>query len=298
MKILAVVLLFFLTACAGSAPAPVHMGTKAGYEYAPRGNYVPPVETKPLQPAIPSYSQQPLPPQEEFFVDILQVRTPQDTNYYTVRQGETLYGIARQNKTDVRALIKENSLEPPYDIEVGQRLKMPQSGARLMIAETNNRQQEFNPRPLNAQQKLEKLEPLGVPPLRTNSRFAWPVIGRVISGFGAQEGGQRNDGINIDAAEGTPVRAAESAVVAYAGNQIRGFGNLVLLKHSDGWITTYAHNRKILVKRGERVEKGQVIAESGATGNVKTPQLHFEVRQGKKALDPMKYLEHNQLTQL
>jgi murein DD-endopeptidase MepM/ murein hydrolase activator NlpD len=123
-------------------------------------------------------------------------------------------------------------------------------------------------------------------------------VGRVISAFGEQDGGQRNDGINIDVVEGTPVKAAEAAVVAYAGNQIRGFGNLVLLKHSDGWMTTYAHNRKILVKRGERVEKGQIIAESGATGSVKTPQLHFEVRQSKKAVDPMKYLERHEITQL
>lgn len=298
MKILAFMMLFFLAACSGSAPAPVYMGTKAGYDYAPRGSYVPPVAVQPLQSTIPPYSQQELPPQEERFVDIPSVSPFQKKDYYTVKQGETLYGIARQNKTNVRAIIQQNNLEPPYDVEVGQRLKMPQDDATQMVASNTMQRQEFNPRPLNTQQQLEKLAPLGAPPLRTNSRFAWPVIGRVIKAFGEQEGGQRNDGINIDAPEGTPVRAAESAVVAYAGNQIRGFGNLVLLKHSDGWITTYAHNRKILVKRGERVEKGQVIAESGATGSVKTPQVHFEVRQGKKALDPMKYLKHNQLTQL
>jgi murein DD-endopeptidase MepM/ murein hydrolase activator NlpD len=120
--------------------------------------------------------------------------------------------------------------------------------------------------------------------------FAWPVRGKIISAFGTKAKGLRNDGINIAAPHGAPVRAAESGVVAYAGNELRGFGNLLLIKHADGWVTAYAHNDVLLAKRGETVAKGQIIARVGNTGNVTSPQLHFEIRQGKRAVDPQQYL--------
>jgi murein DD-endopeptidase MepM/ murein hydrolase activator NlpD len=122
------------------------------------------------------------------------------------------------------------------------------------------------------------------------ARFLWPIRGTVVSGFGAKEGGLFNDGINIAAARGQPVRAAADGVVAYVGNEIRGFGNLVLVKHPDGWITAYAHADQILVKRGDRVRRGETIATVGASGNVASPQLHFELRRGAHAVDPTKYL--------
>jgi murein DD-endopeptidase MepM/ murein hydrolase activator NlpD len=121
-------------------------------------------------------------------------------------------------------------------------------------------------------------------------RFAWPVRGKIISGFGAKDGGLFNDGINIAVKEGEPVVAADSGVVAYAGNEIRGFGNLVLIKHPNGWMTAYAHNEAILVKRGEEVRRGQTIAKAGASGGVASPQVHFEIRHGSRAVDPAKYL--------
>jgi murein DD-endopeptidase MepM/ murein hydrolase activator NlpD len=96
-----------------------------------------------------------------------------------------------------------------------------------------------------------------------------------------------NDGINIAAAAGTPVRASEAGTVAYAGNELRGFGNMLLLKHGGGWVTAYAHNKELLVKRGEKVRRGQVIARVGSTGGVDQPQLHFEIRKGKRAVDPL-----------
>ncbi len=128
------------------------------------------------------------------------------------------------------------------------------------------------------------------PAPRTGGRFAWPVRGKVESPFGAGEGGLHNDGINIMAKRGTPVKAAETGVIVYAGNELRGFGNLLLIKHADGWTSAYAHNQKILVKRGDRVKKGQKIAQVGSTGNVSTPQLHFELRKGSQAVDPQKHL--------
>ena len=100
----------------------------------------------------------------------------------------------------------------------------------------------------------------------------------------------RNDGINIAAPRGTPVLAAENGVVVYAGNELRGFGKLILVKHSGGWVSAYAHNQSFMVKRGEKVTKGQRIARVGSTGGVISPQLHFELRKGRDAKDPRKYL--------
>ena len=114
--------------------------------------------------------------------------------------------------------------------------------------------------------------------------------GPVISAFGAKGKGLHNDGINIRADRGSPVRAAEHGVVAYAGNELRGFGNLLLVRHAGGWITAYAHNDTLLVARGDRVRRGQVIARVGSSGSVTEPQLHFELRKGKRAVDPRKYL--------
>jgi murein DD-endopeptidase MepM/ murein hydrolase activator NlpD len=128
------------------------------------------------------------------------------------------------------------------------------------------------------------------PPPRAGRSFLWPVSGKVVGRFGPLAGGTQNDGINIGAAEGTPVVAADAGTVAYAGNELRGYGNLILIKHADGWMTAYAHNSKLLVTRGQKVQRGQVIARVGATGAVTEPQLHFEVRRGSRALDPIDYL--------
>jgi murein DD-endopeptidase MepM/ murein hydrolase activator NlpD len=116
------------------------------------------------------------------------------------------------------------------------------------------------------------------------------VQGQVVGRYGPVAGGTQNDGLNIKAAEGTPVLAADSGTVAYVGNELRGYGNLILIKHADGWMTAYAHNAQILVTRGQKVQRGQVVARVGATGAVTEPQLHFEVRRGSRALDPMDYL--------
>ncbi|MBV8473319.1 MAG: M23 family metallopeptidase, partial [Hyphomicrobiales bacterium] len=116
--------------------------------------------------------------------------------------------------------------------------------------------------------------------------FRWPARGRIIEGFKA--GG--NDGINIAVPEGTSVRAAESGVVAYAGSELKGYGNLVLIRHPNGFVTAYANNGELEVKRGETVKRGQVIAKSGQSGNVNSPQLHFELRKGSTPVDPTSFL--------
>jgi murein DD-endopeptidase MepM/ murein hydrolase activator NlpD len=121
-------------------------------------------------------------------------------------------------------------------------------------------------------------------------KFRWPANGRVIGSFGPSANGQQNDGINIAVPENTPVKAAEDGVVAYAGSELKGYGNLVLVRHPNGFVTAYAHAKELLVKRGDTVKRGQVIARSGQSGNVNAPQLHFEIRKGAAPVDPTKYL--------
>jgi murein DD-endopeptidase MepM/ murein hydrolase activator NlpD len=121
--------------------------------------------------------------------------------------------------------------------------------------------------------------------------FRWPVRGRVIAGFGPKTSGQQNDGINLAVPEGTPIKAAEDGVVAYAGNELKGYGNLVLVRHSNGFVTAYAHASELMVKRGDSIRRGQVIGKSGQTGNVTSPQLHFEIRKGATPVDPVPLLD-------
>jgi murein DD-endopeptidase MepM/ murein hydrolase activator NlpD len=123
--------------------------------------------------------------------------------------------------------------------------------------------------------------------------FRWPVRGRVIAGYGAKTNGQQNDGINLAVPEGTSVKAAEDGVVAYSGNELKGYGNLLLVRHANGYVTAYAHASELKVKRGEAVKRGQIIALAGQTGTVNSPQLHFEIRKGSTPVDPMQYLSGN-----
>jgi murein DD-endopeptidase MepM/ murein hydrolase activator NlpD len=132
--------------------------------------------------------------------------------------------------------------------------------------------------------------PMTAPGTTGNGQFGWPVQGKIISKYGATADGLRNDGVNIAAPVGAPVVAAADGVVAYAGNELRGFGNMILIRHADGWVTAYAHNQSLTVKKGDAVKRGQTIARVGQTGNVTSPQLHFEIRKGTSAQDPMKYL--------
>ena len=120
--------------------------------------------------------------------------------------------------------------------------------------------------------------------------FQGPVRGHVLTGYGSGRDGTHNDGINIAAPRGAAVEAADAGVVAYTGNELRGYGNLILVKHPNGWISAYAHCDLILVKRGDKVARGQIIARVGSTGNVAEPQLHFELRRGNRAVDPREVL--------
>ena len=139
-------------------------------------------------------------------------------------------------------------------------------------------------------QRLAKVEQLPAPDPMSGNSFRWPVKGRVISQFGTRPDGGHNDGIDLAVPQGTPVQAAENGVVAYAGSELKGYGNLVLIRHANNWVSAYAHNEEILVKRGDKVNRGQVIAKAGASGAVSQPLVHFELRKGSRPVDPTKYM--------
>ena len=212
--------------------------------------------------------------------------------YHIVKHGESLYSISRMYNVDITTLSKVNRLQTPYTLSVGQKLLLPASvstqatGSKVASA-PQTAKTGYTATQSPALKKTK--ESYSAPKARTN-KFLWPVNGKIISGFGNLGSGRKNDGINIKANLGTPVKAADAGTIAYAGNELKGFGNLILIKHHDGWITAYAHNDKLFVKKGQKVIRGEKIATVGSTGSVTTPQLHFEVRSGKKAVNPRPYL--------
>ncbi len=200
---------------------------------------------------------------------------------HVVKPGETVYRISTMYKVEQSDLKSANGIGPDNSLRVGQRLAIPGDQPRTTrVAAAPARPSSGAPTPRNK-------PPLPTPPPVTGD-FIWPAEGRIISRFGPKADGLHNDGINIAVPEGTPVRAAQSGVVAYAGNELRGYGNLLLVRHSNGWMTAYAHNGELLVQRGATVTKGQTIALAGRTGSVQTAQVHFEIRRGSQALDPIK----------
>jgi murein DD-endopeptidase MepM/ murein hydrolase activator NlpD len=138
--------------------------------------------------------------------------------------------------------------------------------------------------------QIASVDQLPTPEPMSGNSFRWPVQGRIIGVFGTKPDGGHNDGINVAVPQGTSVKAAENGVVAYAGNELKGYGNLVLIRHSNNWVSAYAHNEEILVKRGDKVRRGQIIAKAGNTGSVSQPQVHFELRKGSRPVDPTKYM--------
>ncbi len=211
---------------------------------------------------------------------------------HTVVRGDTLYGISRKYGIDMNALARANRLAPPYLLLIGQRLNVPVTSAGA--TQTAAVAVEPPPSPkVDATAKAPPAPLIPTPPPRSSGRFLWPVQGAILSKFGPKSGGFHNDGINISAPRGAPVRAAEAGVVAYAGNELRGYGNLLLIRHAERWTTAYAHNEALLVKRGDTVRRGQTIAKVGSSGNVTQPQSHFELRRGTKVVDPLKHLASN-----
>jgi murein DD-endopeptidase MepM/ murein hydrolase activator NlpD len=207
---------------------------------------------------------------------VLQVPNPRR---HRVQAGDTVYGVARRYGIDQGQIVRLNRIAAPYAITPGQSLVLTASPT----TEAASPQMAAVP-------PTASLAPIPAPPPRASGKFLWPVQGRTIAGYGRKENGLHNDGINIAAPRGAPVRAADNGVVAYAGNELRGFGNLILVRHAGGWVTAYAHNQDFLVTRGQTVQRGQTIARIGSSGNVATPQLHFEVRKGTRSVNPTRFL--------
>jgi murein DD-endopeptidase MepM/ murein hydrolase activator NlpD len=235
---------------------------------------------------------------------------------HVVNHGDTLLSIARRNHVPVGELARANHLEPLAKIRLGMKLTVPGAktaaiapaaqpamaavavppaaapaapasrmaaaggalqSARLAQATATEDAADATP--------AKATEATGALPT-----FRWPVRGKVITSYGAKTNGKSNDGINLAVPEGTPVKAAEDGVVAYSGNELKGYGNLVLVRHSNGYVTAYAHASELLVKRGDTIKRGQIIAKSGQSGEVGSPQLHFEIRKGSSPVDPLQFL--------
>lgn len=228
----------------------------------------------------------------------------------TVKPDDSLYTIARRYGIPAKDIVEANHLKAPYDLSRTRTLKMP--GQENTVAEAqmpvlekpleNIPQTAINtlsaPTPrlkpevvsLQAEdQGPVAFKPFSVKPhLDRKGQFIWPVAGRMISRFGPKSGGQHNDGVNIAADEGSPVYASMDGTVVYTGKDLPSYGNLLIIRHENGWLTAYAHAKEILVSKGDKVKLGQPVASVGQTGNVKSPQLYFGIRDGKKPLDPVR----------
>jgi murein DD-endopeptidase MepM/ murein hydrolase activator NlpD len=145
---------------------------------------------------------------------------------------------------------------------------------------------DYTPAWYQPREAARDVPPQPEPAPTADGQFMWPLNGRVISGFGETAAGERNDGINIATSEGEPIHAAAAGTVSYAGDELKSYGNLVLIRHDGNYVTAYAHASRLVVSRGDRVEKGQIIGYAGSTGDVHTPQLHFEIRRGVHPIDP------------
>ncbi len=218
--------------------------------------------------------------------------------YHLVAKGQSGIAIARAYGVDWSRIAALNHLTEPFILRAGDRLLLP-SRSEIAGMSLEQRAAAFRididdlvtggepaiaakARPVTARPATPPAEPATA----FAGRFAWPLTGRIIRPFGRLPDGARNDGINIAAKRGTPILAAADGAVAYAG-ALPGFGQLVLIRHGQGWLTAYGHADALLVTRGQSVTRGQPIARAGATGSALEPQLHFEIRQGRKPVDPL-----------
>ena len=238
---------------------------------------------------------------------------------HVVNRGDTLLSIARRNHVPVAELARANSLDPSAKLKLGMKLTVPGAKTaaaapaaqpvaaaaaqpRSLAPPATRTAAPGGPQPQSARlasghRRSVEEAPVGrSAPVKASEAtgalptFRWPVRGKVITSYGAKTNGKSNDGINLAVPEGTPVKAAEDGVVAYSGNELKGYGNLVLVRHSNGYVTAYAHASELLVKRGDTIKRGQIIAKSGQSGEVGSPQLHFEIRKGSSPVDPLQFL--------
>jgi murein DD-endopeptidase MepM/ murein hydrolase activator NlpD len=220
--------------------------------------------------------------------------------YHRVARGETGIAIARAYGVLWADIIALNTIAPPYVMREGQRLRLPENVAVTVITDDLSPEARAANFSLNIDDVVTGGEPAlaqtGAPgtlsfpvtgPASFAGAFAWPVRGTLLGRFGSMGGGKVNDGINIAAAQGVPVKASAGGVIVYSGNEIGVFGGLVLIDHGGGWVTAYGHMGQLEVARGDKVAAGQPLGTVGDTGYVKQPQLHFEIRKDRKPVDPL-----------
>jgi len=194
--------------------------------------------------------------------------------YHVVERHQTLWRICKTYDVDIDDVARVNGIKDKSKIRVGQRIFIPRATKVVKV--------DVYIEDLTARKGTR-------PVSYVKDRFIWPVRGRVMAKFGT-DGQRRHDGIDISAPRDTPIRAADTGRVVYSDNKMRGYGNLIIIEHSNSFFTIYAHNKVNLVNERVRIQRGQVIGRVGSTGNAKGPHLHFEIRKGSKPLDPLRFL--------
>lgn len=218
--------------------------------------------------------------------------------YHTIESGESLYSIARRYSVTTQAIVEANNLESPDRIFVGQRLAIPgrpdlvsvtPTAAPVVEPQVPAREEVIATASTEPAETVAPQAPQQIPatPQTTGAdKFRWPAQGRLIADFRASRG----TGINIELPEGAGIHAVENGTVIYTGDTVEGYGNLVLIRHADGYVSAYAHLKEISVSRGQVVNRGDIVGSAGMTGSVTRPQLHFELRQGATPIDPIPLL--------
>ncbi|GDX35987.1 hypothetical protein LBMAG18_04980 [Alphaproteobacteria bacterium] len=195
-------------------------------------------------------------------------------------------GSNSQESSKIANNIDQNN-NNSYDSSIAKKNETEKNNSNLNLTKNSDNSQNSittNPNKIISSQEENKIE-------EKKNIFSWPVRGNVVSKFGPKKGGLYNDGINIKAKEGASVGSSEDGIVAYAGSELKGYGNLVIIKHSQGWITAYAHLKEINVSKGQKILKSQKIGSVGNTGSVNFPQLYFGLRKGREAVNPQNYLK-------
>ncbi|MDR2777800.1 MAG: M23 family metallopeptidase [Rickettsiales bacterium] len=214
-------------------------------------------------------------------------------SFYTVRPGDNLYRIAFKNNVNFTDLVRNNSLKKPYDVYIGQKLFI---GTKKSGEEQTSVPEEKAAMDGQGLERVDGGKKTTVITVgdgvsdRVNGSFIWPVEGKIIKNFGKQPNGNSNDSVSIEAPQGTKIKSIAGGEVAYAGDELKGFGRIIILKYDGGWISVYGHCESVTVKVKDMVQKGQIIGTVGETGNVSEPQLYFSLRKGRIAVDPIKYL--------
>lgn len=216
--------------------------------------------------------------------------------FHRVRGGESIWTIARSYRVDVQDLAEFNNIMKPSDVQPGKHIYIPEKEKKpgfkkLPIESAIYADEKSTGRvPSRKRAKASKgdKDSYSKPIKIYRGKFIWPLSGKVSSPFGIRNG-RRHDGIDISARQGTPIKASASGKVVFSGT-MRGYGNLILIRHDDNFFTAYAHNKVNKAKKGQSVKRGQVIAEVGRTGRTTGAHLHFEIRQGQKSRNPMFFL--------